>query len=174
MSHYIRPKVAGATVFFTVNLAQRGGDTLLREIDLLRWSVAEVRMRKPFDIRAWVVLPDHLHAIWTLPPGDYDFSTRWKEIKGGFTRRLGTAGARSPSKRAKGEAGIWQRRFWDHHIRSEADYRGHLAYCLADPVSHGLAKRPSDWPYSSIHRDIAQGRIAAGWVGEVPKGCFGE
>ncbi|SEN60406.1 putative transposase [Pseudorhodobacter antarcticus] len=173
MPNYIRPKVAGATIFFTVNLAQRGTDLLIAQIDLLRWSVAQVRGRRPFAIDAWVVLPDHLHAIWTLPAGDHDFSTRWREIKAGFSRKLGETGRRSPSQHARGEAGIWQRRFWDHHIRSQADYAGHLAYCLSDPVTHGLARRAADWPYSSIQRDISQGRIAADWAGVAPDGRFG-
>ena len=174
MPNYIRPNVAGATVFFTVNLAQRGSDLLLREVALLRASVAEVRQRRPFAIAAWVVLPDHLHAIWSLPVGDHDFSTRWKEIKAGFTRNLGHRGLRTASQRAKGEAGLWQRRFWDHHIRSDADFSGHMAYCLGDPVRHGLAERAADWPYSSIHRDIRLGRVSRDWCAAAPMGRFGE
>lgn len=174
MSNYIRPKVAGGTVFFTVNLAERGSDLLLREIESLRWSVAEVAHRRPFMIDAWVVLPDHMHAIWTLPANDHDFSTRWKEIKAGFSRNVGCVGPRSASKRAKGEAGLWQRRFWDHHIRSVADYRGHMQYCWANPVRHGLTERATDWPYSSIHRDIKKGLIPPDWASPIPEGRFGE
>lgn len=174
MSNYIRPKVSGATIFFTVNLAERGSDLLLREIDILRWSVAEVMARKPFKIDAWVVLPDHLHAIWILPANDHDYSTRWKEIKTAFSRRMCRVGPRTASKTSKGEVGLWQRRFWDHHIRSDADYQGHLAYCWGNPVKHGLVKTAQDWPFSSIHRDIRHGRVSPDWSGKAPDGAFGE
>ena len=174
MPNYIRPAIPGATVFFTVVLAQRGDDMLHREVATLRDAVRETRAELPFGIAGWVVLPDHMHTIWTLPPGDSDFSTRWQRIKGRFSRSVGVTRSRSASKRAKGEAGIWQRRFWDHHIRDRADLEMHLRYCWADPVRHGLVARAADWPLSSIHRDIAQGRIGRDWSGPSPDGAFGE
>jgi putative transposase len=108
-----------------------------------------------------VVLPDHLHAVWTLPEADSDFSTRWRLIKSRFSRALGATGHRSASMLAKNERGIWQRRFWEHHIRDEADFAAHVRYCWGNPVKHGLVERAVDWPYSSIHRDIRAGRVAA-------------
>jgi putative transposase len=174
MPNYLRPSVPGATIFFTVATARRGGDLLCREIAHLREAVATTRAELPFDIAAWVVLPDHLHAIWTLPPGDDDFSTRWKMIKARFSKSVGFTLPRSASKVAKGEAGIWQRRFWDHHIRDQADFDTHMRYCWGNPVKHGLVERAVDWPYSSIHRDIARGMVEPEWSGIEPDGDFGE
>ena len=174
MSNYVRPRIQGARVFFTVVLADRRSDLLVRDIAALRAAVAEVRARRPFGIDAFVVLPDHLHCLWTLPHGDADFSTRWKEIKTGFTKSVGRVGRRSASKLAKGEAGLWQRRFWDHHIRNEADFATHLRYCWGDPVKHGLVARAADWPWSSIHREIRAGIVGPDWSGEVQEGVFGE
>lgn len=174
MPNYIRPRAAGATIFFTVATAQHGTDLLCREIENLRQSVKETRAELPFDVAAWVVLPDHLHAIWTLPQGDEDFSTRWKAIKARFTKAVGITLPRSASKHAKGEAGIWQRRFWDHHIRDQADFDAHIRYCWINPVKHGLVTRAIDWPYSSIHRDVRLGRVESEWSGIIPDGEYGE
>ena len=159
-------------MFFTVTLATRGSDLLLRHAGALREAVRETRAERPFAIDAWVVLPDHMHCIWTLPRADADFSTRMGAIKARFTRRMRRVGLhptdtadqgqgavgwnptlRSPSKIRKGDGGIWQRRFWEHHIRNEAEYRAYVHYCWINPVKHGLVERPEDWPYSSYHRD---------------------
>ncbi len=152
MANYIRPNRPGASIFFTVALADRGSDLLVREVATLREAVAHTKALRPFQIDAWVVLPDHIHAVWTLPSDDADFSTRWKDIKTHFTKAVGQTGLRSQSKLAKGEAGIWQRRFWDHHIRNDDDFTQHVQYCWWNPVKHGLVTNPTDWPYSSIHR----------------------
>ena len=158
MSNYIRPKQRGATVFFTVTLATRGTDILTREIEALRQAVRATRAERPFAIDAWVVLPDHMHCVWTLPQTDSDFSTKMGAIKARFTRAVaGRVGfhptLRSASKIAKQDGKIWQRRFWEHHIRDDADYRAHLRYCWINPVKHGLVEHPRDWPFSSWHRD---------------------
>ena len=173
MSDYRRYRTSGGTYFFTVNLADRVSDALTRHIDDLRAAFAGVLLARPFTVDAMVVLPDHLHAIWTLPEGDSDFPTRWKEIKTGFTRRTGLSGPRSVSKEMKGERGLWQRRYWEHLIRDEADFRAHVAYCWGNPVKHGLCDRAVDWPYSSIHRDMRLGRVPAEW-GAPAEGAFGE
>jgi putative transposase len=174
MSRYIRPKVSGATVFFTVTLTDRRSDLLVQEINSLRVAVGETLAEHPFSIDAWVVLPDHMHCLWTLPEGDADFSVRWKKIKTRFTKAVGRTGPRSSSKVTKGEAGIWQRRFWDHHIRDERDFTTHLHYCWWNPVKHGLVKRPVEWPYSSIHHDVRLGRVEPEWSGVGIDGAFGE
>lgn len=183
MPNYIRPRLPGATVFFTVCLADRTSSLLVDHIDVLRAAVCKCRNERPFQIDAWVVLPDHLHAVWTLPDGDFDFSTRWRIIKARFTRAVlakGLVGAEHPpydngrstrrvggfhppsrSKSAKGERGIWQRRFWDHHVRGLEDYASSISYCHLNPVKHGFVARPEDWPYSSVHREIAAGRWVA-------------
>jgi putative transposase len=157
MPNYIRPKVAGATIFFTVAIAERGTSLLVDHIDPLRAAVATTRRERPFRIDAWVVLPDHLHAVWTLPPGDADFSTRWRLIKARFSRCV-PPGARRPSHRARRERAVWQRRFWEHHVLGEDGYRAAVRYCHADPVEHGLVACELDWPYSTVHRDRRAGR----------------
>ena len=152
MSNYLRPKRSGATIFFTVNLAQRGSDLLAREIVALREAVRQTKTERPFTIDAWVVLPDHLHAVWTLPEGDQDFSTRWSIIKARFSRAMPHIDRRS-SHIARREHGLWQRRFWEHHIRSDQDRAAAINYCWMNPVKHGFVADPADWPYSSYHRD---------------------
>ncbi|MFY0635944.1 MAG: transposase [Vannielia sp.] len=172
MSDYRRASIPGGTFFFTVALADRGRRDLIEHIDLLREAYADTAGARPFATEAIVVLPDHLHAIWRLPEGDSDFSTRWKEIKAGFSKRLGVRRPRSASKQAKGEVGVWQRRFWEHVIRDRADMAAHLAYSWGNPVKHGLVARAVDWEASSIHRDMRAGRVPPEWA--VPDGEFGE
>ena len=174
LSDYLRPHIAGATLFFTVTLGRRGGDLLCREIGHLRAAVRETRADLPFEIVAWVVLPDHLHAIWRLPTANSDYSTRWKAIKTRFTKSVGLAAPRNASKLARGEKGLWQRRFWDHPIRDQTDLDAHRLYCWIKPVRHRLVERAADWPYSSIHRDSALGMVEPEWSGTVPEGRFGE
>ena len=169
MSTYRGPKVSGATVFFTVALAERGSTLLVDEVARLREAARGTKAERPFGIDAWVVLPDHLHAVWTLPAGDGDHSTRWGAIKARFTMAVRRAGVTPPDRlpvvasgryagvnpglRHEGEVAIWQRRFWDHHIRDEADYRAHVRYCWMNPVKHEFVDRPEGWRVSSVHRD---------------------
>jgi len=160
---YRRAGVSGASYFFTVNLAERSRMLLVDHADVLRAVIREVQSRHPFQIDAMVVLPDHLHAIWTLPKNDKDFSTRWMLIKSGFSRRLPAGEQRNKSRAGKGERGVWQRRFWEHWIRDEKDYERHVDYIHYNPVKHGYVTRPVDWPHSSIHRFIARGIMSADW-----------
>lgn len=152
MPNYTRPKISGATVFFTVALADRQSTLLTREINRLRDAVRVTKAERPFEIEAWVVLPDHLHCIWQLPEWDSDFSTRWRLIKSRFSRRLPKGSLRT-SHILRNERGLWQRRFWEHHLRCDADFTAHLRYCWGNPVKHGFVERPEDWPYSSVHGD---------------------
>ena len=152
MPNYIRPDVTGAKVFFTVTLAQRGDDLLVREVQRLREAVAKTRGERPFGIDAWVVLPDHMHCVWSLPSGDRDYATRWRLIKSRFSRGLPVGHLRA-SHHARQERGVWQRRYWEHHIRDDADFAAHVRYCWHNPVKHGLVAGPEDWPWSSFHRD---------------------
>lgn len=154
MSCYVRPSRPGATVFFTVALAGRGDDLLLREVARLRLAVCKTRAERPFEVLAWVTLPDHLHAVWRLPEGDADFATRWRLIKGRFAHGLPTQD-RGASKARAGEKGIWQRRYWEHHIRGADDLALHIGYCRLDPVRHGFVERPETWPYAFVRRDLA-------------------
>jgi putative transposase len=165
MPDYRRVRVPGATYFFTVNLLQRhGNDLLTKEIDLLRDSVQRIRTLYPFHIDAWVVLPEHMHAIWTLPPGDSDYSLRWRLIRTRFSRRLPLLETRSATRVSRGERGIWQRRYWEHMIRDEDDYARHMDYVHINPLKHGLVERVADWPYSSFHRYVREGVYSTEWA----------
>lgn len=160
---YRRAQTPGGTYFFTVNLAERSRSLLVDHVDDLRASVRYVMQRHPFEIIAWVVLPDHLHAIWAMPEGDGDFATRWMLIKAGFSRRVPAGERISTSRGQKGERGIWQRRYWEHLIRDESDLQRHMDYVHINPVKHGYAARAADWRYSSIHRYIRAGWITQDW-----------
>ena len=166
MSDYRRVWEGGGTYFFTVNLERRGrNDLLTRHISLLRSVVSLVRLQHPFVIHAWVVLPEHMHCVIELPAGDARFSSRWRLIKAGFSRRLTVDEWRSGVRIKRGERGIWQRRYWEHLIRNEADFRAHMDYVHINPVKHGFVKRVIDWPHSTFHRLVAQGVYPADWAG---------
>ena len=167
MANYHRLKTKGATYFFTVNLLERQGNSLLvQEIDTLRDVVRKVKSKYPFHIDGWVVLPEHLHALWTLPADDCDYSLRWRLIKNGFSRALPKTEHLSPIRQAAGERGIWQRHFGEHCIRDEADYQHHLDYIHINPLKHGLVSNVKDWPYSSFHRYVADGIYPINWCGD--------
>ncbi len=154
MTNYRRFRRRGGTYFFTVNLQDRRGTLLVDHIHLLRSAYGTVQRAHPFKTEAIVILPDHLHAVWTLPCADADFSTRWKKIKREFTVALGLSMPRSRSQVAKGEAGVWQRRFWEHCVRNDGELQGFKQYIWSNPVKHGLVNACADWPYSSYHRDV--------------------
>jgi len=154
---YIRAWQPGGTYFFTVNLAERSRALLVDYVDHLRKTVGKVKQTHPFDIVAWVVLPDHLHAVWTLPEGDSNCAIRWSLIKTGFSRGIAQGERISASRQHKHERGIWQRRFWEHLIVDEDDLWRHVHYVHINPVKHGYVQQAHQWPYSSIHRDIRQG-----------------
>ena len=175
MPNYRRAFVPGGCWFFTLNLLERRRTLLIDHIDSLRESVANTRHKYPFEIDAFVVLPDHMHAIWTLPPGDADFSIRWRLIKTAFAKSLPKQERLSAVRKARNESGIWQRRFWEHMIRDETDYARHIEYCYINPVKHGLVTCVRDWPYSSFHRDVERGIFPLDWAGDVAAdGEFGE
>jgi len=182
MSNYRRNFVEGGIYFFTVVTHRRQRILRGEAIDILRESFRECMSEMPFAIEAAVVLPDHLHCIWRLPEKDSDYSTRWKNIKNSFTkkytRRVGEALAKpTNSMQKKDEKGIWQRRFWEHTIRDENDYRMHIEYIHYNPVKHGLVPAPKDWPHSSFHRFVKKGIYSESWGGpltEFPEGFGGE
>jgi putative transposase len=120
--------------------------TLLTDhVELLRAAFRGTRQRHPFTIDAIVVLPDHLHTVWTVPEGDADFAMRWQLIKSTFSRGLARNERISHSRSAKGERGIWQRRYWEHTIRDEIDFARHIDYAHTNPVKHKLVDRGRDW-----------------------------
>jgi putative transposase len=170
MSRYRRATTAGSSYFFTV-VAYRRQPILCDEAirNALRTAIETVRVGRPFIIDAWVLLPDHLHCVWTLPDGDADFSTRWKIIKRDVSldcredyRRADLVTA---SKRKHRESTVWQRRFWEHQIRDENDFARHVDYIHFNPVKHGHVKQVADWPYSTFHRYVRAGVYARDWAG---------
>lgn len=175
MPNYRRTFQPGGTWFFTVNLADRRSRLLVEHIALLQQATRITKRRFPFRIDAMVVLPDHMHAIWSLPDGDSDYSVRWRRIKAQFSKALPMTEWRDPVRRRRGERGIWQRRFWEHLIRDDADFAHHVAYCYQNPVRHGLVSEVSEWPYSTYHRDVRAGMAASAPLTlELGQQSFGE
>jgi putative transposase len=172
--HYRRNLIPGASFFFTVVLADRRSSALTDNIAALREAFRKVRSERPFEIDAIVILPEHLHTILTLPDGDADFPRRWHRIKTVFTQRLLAGGVTLSARDSTGRL-LWQRRFWEHTIRDDADHGRHVDYIHDNPVKHGLVANPADWPHSSLHRFIRQGVLPADWGGASGNdGDFGE
>ena len=166
MPNYRRAWHPGGTYFFTVNLLERkSNDLLVRHIETLRGIIRSVKQRHPFKIHAWVVLPDHMHCVIELPAGDTDFPVRWRLIKMEFSKSLPKEERLSAARHRRGERGIWQRRYWEHLIKDDADYRAHMDYVHINPVKHGLVTRVSDWPFSTFHKLVERCVYPADWAG---------
>jgi putative transposase len=174
MVRYRRNFVPGGTFFFTVTLADRRSSVLIEHVAALRAAFRAARSERPFAIDAIVVLPDHLHAIMTLPPDDSDFSGRWRRIKSLFTRRIAVQD--QTLRREDGEYAVWQPRFWEHTVRNETDFARHVDYIHYNPAKHGLVTCVRDWRYSSFHQYVRRGLLPADWGGDVNDGGgnFGE
>ncbi len=168
MPSYLRPKTTGGTFFFTiVTFERREILTLDKSRQILRQAIKDVQREYPFFIEDWVLLPDHIHAIWTLPHGDTDYSKRWGLIKAKFSKE-GKAffhGQQSvnASRIKRRETNIWQRRFWEHGIRDDQDLRRHIDYIHYNPVKHGLVRRVGEWPYSTFHQYVKEGLYPENW-----------
>jgi len=163
MVNYRRSWLPGGTWFFTLALADRRATYLVDHVDLLRESFRHVRQQYPFLVLAIVVLPDHLHTLWTLPAQDSDFAGRWRFLKGLFTRRIKSRGV-AMQVNQRGEHFLWQRRYWEHLIGSERDLAHHIDYIHANPVRHGYVTSAVDWPYSSFHTFVRAGRLPSNWM----------
>lgn len=176
MVAYRRNFISGGSYFFTVTMLNRTSRLLIEHIDELRTAFVSVRAERPFEIDAIVVLPDHLHCVWTLPPGDADYALRWREIKSRFSRRIPSGERRTVGRINKRERGLWQRRYWEHTLRDESDMMRHIDYIHYNPVKHGHASRTADWPYSSFHRFVRRGIYPLNWgmADEINHGKFGE
>ncbi len=161
---YIRARVPGAVYFFTVNLADRKHGILIKEISVLRNAISATKTKYPFKIPAYVILPDHLHLMMSLPENDHDYSIRWRMLKGFFSKQIQRSELISTARKKKRERGIWQRRFWEHLIRDEKDYEHHVNYIHYNPVKHGYVKKASDWKYSSIHSYLQKGIVSEDWA----------
>ena len=164
-----RRDYSGTAWFFTVVTYSRRPilvDSYAR--DALRAAMRDCRSRYPFRIDAWVLLPDHLHAVWTLPGFDRDYSRRWSIIKRGFTQQL----IKRTAIDAYGfdvcqSVPIWQQRFWAHRINDERDFEHHVNYVHINPLRHGLVERVVDWPWSSFHRFVDRHMYSKDWGGAV-------
>lgn len=169
MSRYRRATIAGGTYFFTVVSYRRQTilcDELIR--NALREAIERTRQRYPFSIDAWVLLPDHLHCLWTLPEDDAEFSKRWAKIKRHVTLVCGDQYKHgkwlTASKKKHRESTLWQRRYWEHQIRDAGDFNRHVDYIHYTPVRHGLCEQPIQWPYSTLHKYVKQGKCSAHWA----------
>jgi putative transposase len=182
MSNYRRNYAKGGTYCFTVNTYKK--QLLLQgpAIDILRESFRECMDERPFKIEAIVILPDHLHCIWKLPAGDAKYPVRWKEIKSTFTTEYIKEVGKPPIKpslsmQKKGEKGVWQRRYWEHTITDDEDYRRLFNYIHYNPVKHEWVEAPVYWPHSSFHRFVEKGIYTKWWAGPpegFPEGMAGE
>jgi putative transposase len=164
---YRRAKIAGASYFFTVVTHERRPIFQNAEaVVLFETGLKRIKERHPFEVDAYVILPDHIHTVWTLPEQDANFSTRWRLIKEAFTKPFGRMQqplSRNASRKSKGEQAIWQRRFWEHVIRDEADYAAHVDYIHYNPVRHGLTTAARDWPHSSFSAWVKRGVYEPYW-----------
>ncbi|KAF1716843.1 transposase [Pseudoxanthomonas yeongjuensis] len=171
MRTYVRARVTGGTYFFTVNLAERHGNTLLVDrIDVLKRALQQTRQDHPFAMPGFVVLPEHLHCLWRMPTGDDDFPMRWRLIKSRFSRSLSAGERRTHSRANKNERGIWQRRYWEHLVRDDADFQRCLDYIHYNPVKHGRAVHAMDWPHSSFLHWVERGVYPPDWATPVDIG----
>jgi putative transposase len=177
MPNYRRAHEGGATYFFTV-VTQNRAPVLTHPgvFDALREAIRTVKQCRPFELDAIVILPDHLHTIWTLPQGDADFGARWGMVKRSVSKTtFHPDNSVTDSMRTRKELGFWQRRFWEHMIRCEDDYARHMDYIHFNPVKHGYVSSPADWPHSSFHKCVARGIYPADWAsGADIDGEFGE
>src|SRR3990172_4690733 len=179
MSNYRRARATGGTYFFTVVAGERRKILTAPESrEALRNAINVVKRQYPFTVEAWVLLPEHLHCIWTLPEGDRDYSKRWGLIKAGFSKQTRNAlhhNARlTASKQKHRETSVWQRRFWEHSISDEEDFRRHMDYVHYNTVKHGLVNHVKDWPYSTFRRYVAKSVYPEDWGNDVALNLDGE
>ena len=167
MTSYRRNFAHGGSFFFTANLEDRRRTLLTDHIELLRRAFREIKSRHPFTVDAIVILPEHLHAIWTLPEGDTDYATRWRLIKSTFSRGVPHSEPVSASRAERAERGIWQRRYWEHTLRDETDFARHVDYIHFNPVKHAHVTRVQDWPFSSFARMVRLGVYPQDWGGDM-------
>jgi len=165
MPDYRRNRIEGGCYFFTVNMLEHYQNQLLvQQIDILRDVVKRVQVGHPFHIDGWVVLPDHMHCIWTLPQGDADYAKRMRLVKTMFSKEMPKTERRSNVRQQKGERGIWQRRYWEHTIRDERDYAIHMDYLHYNPVKHGYVNKVMDWPHSTFMHHVQRGLYPENWT----------
>lgn len=167
MRSYIRDKSKGGTYFLTMTLLNRKSDLLTNHIDEFRQAYRLTRKNHDFELHALVLLPDHVHILITLAENSDDYAIIISSIKTHFSRQIKKSADEiiNHSRSKKRERGIWQRRFWEHRIRDELDYRRHMDYIHYNAVKHGYVARPIDWPYSTFEKCVAEGIYASDWGG---------
>ena len=173
MVMYRRNLLAGGTYFFTVNLRDRHSALLLTHAHAFREIIREVKTKLPFSLDAMVIMPNHWHAVWTLPDGDTTYTRRIRLVKARFTAHLVKQGV--PLNRNKrSEYDLWQPRFWEHTVRDERDFEAHVNYVHINPVKHGFVARASDWQHSTIHAYIERGTVSSDWACATSQEQYGE
>ncbi len=170
MSNYRRTKINGGTYFFTVVTHRRQHILCNSNVRTeLRAGIRETQKTNHFSVNAWVLMPDHLHCIWTLPSNDSDIGIRWAKIKRYVSKKCGSElyhdKFMTESKRKRNESTLWQRRFWEHQIRDDRDYKNHMDYIHYNPVKHNWVKSVNKWPYSTFHRYVKDGVYSKDWGG---------
>ena len=182
MPNYRRTLIPGGTYFFTIVTHERRPWLILPHArEILRAAVIETRKRLPFTIHAWVLLPEHIHCLWTLPEGDQDFSKRWALIKRSVSKHAchlvtREGGVEHHVRQRHRENPLWQQRFWEHAVRNDEDFKAHMDYVHYNPLRHGLVERVEDWPYSTFHRYVREGFYPRDWGNApvLPEGKYGE
>ena len=168
MTHYRDNRVPGSTFFFTVRLLDPDSTLLTDHFSAFGEAMRQARVRKPFHVDAWVVLPNHAHAIWTLPPDDHDCATRWRAVKIAFSKAMNKACPPSERPASLTDNAIWERHYDEYRIADDRDYQALVDYVHANPVRHGLSERADGWPWSSLHRFLAAGFDAPDDLPPVP------
>ena len=179
MADYRRTHIPWGAYFLTIATHERYPlfhDARARVF--LREAVEKTQTDWPMTIHEMVLLPDHIHLLCGIDSEDQDYSTRIRIIKKRFTHAWlangGAEGASTSSRRRRGIRGVWQKRFYEHTIRNQREFRDHVVYIHMNPVKHGLAKRPIDWPWSTFHRHVAKGDLPADWEGATGLRGIGE
>jgi putative transposase len=157
MTRYRDNRVPGMTYFFTVRLLDRNSTLLTDHFSAFGEAMRQARVRKPFHVDAWVVLPDHAHAIWTLPPGDHDCATRWRAVKIAFSKALHKTGLALGGAGGASDATVWERHYRDYRVGGDDEYADLIDYVHTNPMRHGLCTQAAEWPWSSLHRFVAAG-----------------
>jgi putative transposase len=172
MTRYRDNRVPGMTYFFTVRLLDRNSTLLTDHFSAFGEAMRQARIRKPFHVDAWVVLPDHAHAIWTLPPGDHDCATRWRAVKIAFSKALNKTGL---VLAGASDATVWERHYRDYRVGDDDEYAALIDYVHSNPMRHGFCQNAVEWPWSSLHRFVAAGfdapqppLAAPPWMGPMP------
>lgn len=172
MVGYRRNYISGGTYFFTLALQNRTSEILIEKIELFKEAIHTVKLEHPFNMKAYVILPDHLHTLWELPEDDFNYSVRWQKIKTRFSKAIINSGI-VLNKTKHNEYDLWQRRFWEHTVRDQQDFENHVNYIHYNPIKHGLVDKLEDWPYSSFHHFVKTKKLPPNWAEKISEKTAG-